>query len=87
MGIGWASSYHLLECLKIYTYFITVIFTLDSDISEVCESNGTISLCLLASDMVGLVVEVDVQLNDVTTQGNKRDHSTIIRAEPERSEY
>ena len=64
--------------LDIYTFFITVIFTLDSDISEVCESNGTISLCLLASDMVGLVVEVDVQLNDVTTQGNKRDQSTII---------
>lgn len=51
-------------------HLYTVILTLESDISEVCERDGTILLCLLADDTLEIAVEVEVQISDMTTQGN-----------------
>ena len=47
----------------------TVTLTLESDITEVCESDGTIMLCLLLSSTIEIDLEVDVQVTDDTTTG------------------
>ena len=43
--------------------------TLENDITEVCESDGTLMLCLLLSNAIEFDVEVDLQLTDDTTTG------------------
>ena len=42
---------------------------MESDISEVCESDGTIMLCLILSGVLEVDVEVSVQITDETTTG------------------
>ena len=43
--------------------------TLEKDITEVCESDGTVMLCLLLSNAIEFDVEVDIQVSDDTTTG------------------
>ena len=42
---------------------------LENDITEACESDGTLMLCLLLSNAIECDVEVAVQVTDDTTTG------------------
>lgn len=50
-------------------FIASFIFTLENDITEVCESDGTIMLCLLLDDAIVVDVEISMQVTDETTNG------------------